>query len=776
MKTSTITLITFSILFTVSLSTRVHAQSDVDLSSVPSCSTQQIADWTHVRDKMLGVAGRDVVGHEVGFSGARKRFGPQPLILDLGGNWRPISGYKETLCGTLDHFSFFPGVWDIDREEDWNNFFMPDEDFKYLISDAKQLFPKAVGSTPKCQSNNEADCIEVEVTVHDDFFQNPYFTRNRKFLKNRPCSILTGHKLCTYGTWIHEKVHSDHPELHPSELFWWTSPPSPPGTSLFSGWWLLAVQDNSNRFNSPTDFDPDLVETMPWAGSPRISQFRLAVELKPGSPVLSLRVNQRENHGVMPSQEDTGTTHLVTLNRVPLARVVEGQATENVGVGFDFCRDDAANRFVGYVDLTTRIQTDDKRNSGFQVLQVIKEGEPAPAAGPTSTPCPPVEAVTEFRLVPDSLKRIEVNGQPRLVADVKAEVSDVGPENRGDVPWKKMRLLRPGKKENIQIDRGAVDAATRQPTNQFLLHDVPLALGQPQSGPTFEVETPQGKQTIEIKGIALVPEVRHETVLAQSPEEGSLETLLVAAGLGPAAQPESFPAVNAVKAQQVTLDLIPTYAVLREDGTPAREEESPLVSALNESVRKTIQDNNLTAYKPLFGVDVPFRVVSWTYKAVNLVTGEEVPVREVSEGTDAADTGEVRVTRGTGNVSNGNLKVLFPKQTPHAVYELQLTATMTDTNNYTGKFEHRLWSHFIRVPKTEENINNFLKMVAERAGASYDQLALLWQARGNQIVLNSQTRRARIFHTLGLQSVEDEKVKLDELQALTRAAKLAGQR
>jgi hypothetical protein len=763
----TITLIT-SILFTLSLPIRVHTQSDIDLTTAPSCSTQQVADWTYVREKMLGVAGRDAAGHEVGFSGAKKRFGG----ISFGGNWLPISGSKETLCGTLDHFGFFPGVWEIDREEDWNNFIIPDPDFKYLIAEAQQLFPDAVKSTPKC---NGADCIEVEITVHDNFFENPYFTRHKQWLSNNPSSILTGQKVCTYGTWIHEKVHDDHPELHPSELFWWVPPPSPQGTSPFSGWWLMAVQDNSNRFNSASDFDP---ETLPWAGPPRTNQFKLAVELKPGQPMLSLRVNQVENHGVIPSLEDSGTTHSVNFNGVPLASVTEGQATENVGVRFDFCRDTAANRFVGYVELTSRLQTDDDGNAGFQVLQVIKEDasiSAAPRPTPTKTQ-QPAEPITKLRLVADSLRRVEVNGQTRLVADLTAEVPVARTENREAAAFKKMRLLKSGKKENIQIDRQSGDSATSLAASQFVLHDVPLALGQPLSGTTFEVETVQGKQTLEIRDLALVPEVNRETVLVQSQEPGALERLLLAAGLGVGPQPESFPSIDTVKTQQATLDLVPTYAVLREDGTLAREDESPIVSALNESVRKASQDNDFTTYDRLFKTRVPFRVTAWKFKAVNLITGQEVPVRDVSEGSDAADANEVRVSRGSGNVANGNLKVLFPKQTPGAVYELQMNATMKDANGYTGTFERRLWSHFIRVPKTQDGLNNFLRMVAQRAGVSYEQLSSLWQASAAQISATAQTRRARIFRTLGLQAIADEKVNLDELQALSRAAKLAGQR
>ena len=768
MKTSSISVLILTVVLTISVPILVRSQTDTELVNAPACSADQISDWSWVRAKTLGVTGRDVFGHEVGSSGARKR-----ILFDLGGNWMPISGRKETLCGTLNRFGFYPGIWDLDREEDWNNFIIPDHDFKFLIKDVQQLFPKSVESTPRCGDMNE-ECIEVEVTVHDDFFENRYFKRNKhKFWPTqKPASILTNQKLCTYGTWIREKVHEDHAELHPSELFWWTAP-EPSGPAPFREWWLLAVLDSSNRFNSPTDFDPDLVETRPWANSPKTNQFKLALQVKTGEPITNLRIKQHENHGVTPSLEDTGTTHLLKHNGLPLVSVTEEQATENIGVRFDFCRDDAANRWIGYLDLTSTLEADGDGYGGYQVIQVIRDdGLPRAAATPTPVAQAGAETTARYEMVPGSLKRIEVDGQPRLVADIQLEMAAATSAELKDDVLKKLNLLTTGKKERIKIDNASelTAAANSQPGSRYLLRDVPFGLGTPQKNARVEIETPQGKQTLEIRDLALVPEVRRETILVQSPDESALATLLGASGLGPATQPESSLRIDAAKTQTVTVDVGPTYAPLRQDGKPAREDESAVVTALNESVRKAVQGNDFRDYETFFKTKVPFKMTAWQFKAVNLATGQEVPVREVTEGTEAADSNEVRIIRASGSVAHGNIKVLFPRQTPGVVYDLVMTATMEDANKYTGSFEHHVWSHYLSVPKT--NIEVLLRLIAGRAGLSYDQLSQQWQGAASRLFTDEQTRRARIFRTLALQAVEDEKVTFEELERLARATKL----
>jgi hypothetical protein len=340
-----------------------------------------------------------------------------------------------------------------------------------------------------------------------------------------------------------------------------------------------------------------------------------------------------------------------------------------------------------------------------------------------------------------------------------------------DDALKKLSLLTSGKKEKIKIE--SVSASdTSQPQTRYL-RDLPFALGTPQKKVRVEIETPQGKQTLEIKDLALVPEVKSENVLVQSRDETALETMLLVSGLGPSTQPIPSLQIDAAKTQTLTVDVVPAYAPLRQDGTAAREDDSAVASALNESVRKAVQSNDFGDYQRLYKTKVPFRMTNWKFTAVNLSTRQEVPVREVEEGTEAADSNEVRIVRGSGPVANGNIKVLFPRQTPGVVYELLMTATMEDANNYTGNFEHRVWSHHLRVQKT--NIDNLLRLIAERAGLPFQPLSQRWQVVTGTLFVDAQTRRARIFRTLSLQAVEDEIITVEELERLVRAAKLTNQ-
>jgi hypothetical protein len=377
-------------------------------------------------------------------------------------------------------------------------------------------------------------------------------------------------------------------------------------------------------------------------------------------------------------------------------------------------------------------------------------------------------------MVANSLRREVADGTARLVADMRLEVPLTATLQPDAI--KQIRVLSPGKKEKVEVRPGADFSAASDSQRQtsYLLLRVPVGVASSQANAKFEVETQQRKQTFEIKNFALVPELNREQVRKQTSEDDALQSLLVAAGVT-ANQPDTTGKIQTARAEQVTIDVTPSYSTLRENLIPMPEEDAPVPTVLNRSVRKAIENNDFEDVERLFASKVPFKVTDWTFKAVNLSTGQEVPVREVSETSEAADENEVRIVRGSGVVANGNLKILFPKKSSRTIYELQMRGTMRDANGYSGVFEHRVWSHFLSV-KSAEAINDVLRFVSQQAGVSYDELSQMWQGSNDSFLPDVRRRRAQMFRVLALQAAEDEKVSLEELQVLVRTAKLTGER
>ena len=761
-----------SLLFLASTMPAV-AQSDTQLTTVPACSTNQLQEWSFIRTKTLGVAGTDVTGSQVGFYGARKR-----IVLKWGPNWLPMLDTKATLCGTLNHFKFFPGVWGLDREEDWNNFIIPDAAFTYLITDVQNVYPKARENTPKCKDN--VDCIEVEVTVHDNFFENPYFT------KKTETSSLTGQKLCTYGPWVREKVHGDKPEIHPSELYWWTRPG--PSVTEPAEWWLMVLQDNSNRYNSTDDFraeagddPPGPPNWFPWAGSPRTARFRLAFEAPDGAPSETLAIKQKENHSVLSSVEDTGTTHVLRHNATDLITVREEQNTDRVGVRFtEVCRDDSAKRYLGYVELTSRVAVDSGQDGGYQVLRVQRGGAvPGPSPGEAAKLASVItQSVDDPRveIIPASLRRVERDGVAYLIADIKM-----------DLPLQKAGVLS---EDKINATAQMIDGAKSRTLDfkelprvtsradgfqqmSFVLRDVPLYANTPVNGQRkVQVRTNEIVQQVEPPPRpALVPEIRREVTRATSDQEIPVELMIVTAG---GDQNEPIPTETALRStavRELELDVMAAYATTRRDNSIAAEDLSPIVENFNQAIEAT-EKKDFSKLQRLFGSTQPFEVTQWKFAATNLSTGKAVSVREVTKQTVDAFPNEIRIIKAEGTVINGNFIAVFPDKT-RDIYELTATATMKDSYGSTGTIEHRLWNHYLRIKPTEQAVDALLKSVAARSGVSQENLLRSWQVSPSRIPLEDPSvRRGRTFRQIGFQAAQDGKVTFDEFQALVRAAKL----
>lgn len=235
-------------------------------ATTPVCTPDDLLELGRVVDKTQGVKGQDPVGYFIADFPA-ERFG----ILNIN-NWHPLSGYKETLCGELHHFNVYDGSG---AEMDWNHFMIPTPDFEYLITDA---LPYKGGSGTWCQDDDwhscvgENDCMEGELTPDETFYENPWFP------KSVGDSVLEGRQICMYGAWIRECVHGHRPEIHTAELTWWKETW---GTADL--YWLMVLQDDSNRFDTKDDFDIEGTappEWRPWAAAPMTAKFQLAFEVR----------------------------------------------------------------------------------------------------------------------------------------------------------------------------------------------------------------------------------------------------------------------------------------------------------------------------------------------------------------------------------------------------------------------------------------------------------------------------------------------------------------
>jgi len=697
------------------------------LGAVSVCSPSQEEEWTAVREGSLGASGRDAIGHTIGRYPARKFL--------LVNNWYPMDVVKRTLCGTLHEFNFYDG---LGKEADWNNFLIPSGAFIRLLEDARAYAHP--GAVRDCGA--EDNCVEGEVTPEKRLYEYPNFP------KSSGKSPLEGKPLCTYGPWVAEKLHGFRPEIHPSELVWWSE-----ATGAELNHFFLVVQDGSNRFDGPGDYGgpSNRPNWQPWAKSPRSALFWVAFEWNVSEPARTLYV-QLEGRKVVTKATD-GRKHLLEYEGKPVLRLVEQQAREeDVGVRFvEVCRDPATTRLRGYAEISVKVgEGDEDGMEGFAVLRV----------GPAQDPLPALPAVGP-QATARSPRRVESAGRPRLLVDLELEFSD---------------SARRAPEESIVTD-ATLSSGRRLPVPTPLPGKRTVIPGVPvEPGVSVIVGLRSGRQVpITLPGLGVAPVVTAETPDLADADPSAWDSLMrsARARVPPAAR-TAFP-------QDLTLKAARSWAVSsqidyapRRDGEVGAEDDSSLSDELNALVRRG-SARELSGPRELFSV-------KWDFRATDLTTGRPVAVVVNRQATG----NRVRVGIAESPVGQANFRVSFPTAPASHIYHLVAQARVTDAFGHTGELRQEVWSHVLAAESPSKLADALVNAAATLAGVAprgLDEAARLdlrrevagaeEQARAARAAERDPRRqRARLLRLASERAAEDNLATVGELEQLVRVAAL----
>ncbi len=727
---------------------RRNFELTTDTTSV--CTADQNGEWERVVNLTQRVRGQDPAGYFIADFPAEK-FG----ILNIN-NWHPLSGYKETLCGELHHFNVYDGSG---AEMDWNHFMIPAPDFEFLITDA---LPYKGGSGTFCLDDDwhscvgENDCMEGELTPDQSFYENPWFP------KSTGESVLEGQQICMYGPWIRECVHGHRPEIHTAEQTWWKEKWR--DADLY---WLLALQDDSNRFDEEDEFDiegtvPD--EWRPWAAAPMTARFQIAFEVNPAGPALHFEIGEAFAHNIVTSLDpdssvdaDNGADHAIEYNGEIVLTANENQPKDaDLGVTFtDVCRQ-ANERLRGYVTITTKMGVNNDGDEGYHVLFVTGSADKVTRP----IPVPPefrAKAVILTTADPNSMRRLEIDGRPQLVGDLRAEIEGLKVADPDDTAIDRMEIVAPthlGQELVYQADPKAKGGLVK---GLRLFETVHLAFTT-QAGARIESVWP---------GLSVAVLIDEQVSASSDALASSWPVLVKAAGGSEASAPQGL---HVKRTREAQLSAAIQYA-MRKEGRVSMEEGSPFVERLNEVVARGDEKD----LNPIFGTNQPFEIV-WTFEATNLRTGASVPVgtRTAAATKDAAT---IVVNDVPAKFSKQTIRIAFPEGTDE-VYEVRAKAKVTDVFGSASEIEHRVWSHFIADGTGAAIVRPLLPTVAAAAGVAAEDL--LAAASLGKLPLNDprlrdpKVRRGLVVHNFAMQAADDARISIGELGSLISGAKLLG--
>jgi hypothetical protein len=694
-------------------------------ANTPIATSSEFLEIDRVIERQMGVAGRDVLGHKMGPNIA-KRTG-------LGLNWYPLDIYKQTLCGALDRFGFYDGAG---AEADWNNFIIPGMGFEYILEDARSLVDEVndPSSSPiqDC-AGGENNCVEGEVTPDEHFYENPWFTRTVTLTENFPgirielSSVREGRPLCTYGPWVWEEAHGNRPEIHPSEMYWWSEET---GAASESRHILMTLQDDSNRFDNTDNYNGNIVR--PWSKFPRINEFKVAFILNPQNEFLEVSVSNlaarhivTREHSDAGRDSDDGNVHALVYNTRTVLRVSELRARDDdIGIRFDDLRRSAnGDRLQGNIAITSALGRGDRGEEGYHVILVTTKRHFS-----ITLPTLPEAVISEIVLktpakVHGSRESLTLREGAQLTGDLAFQVVD------GDV----LGVVRP--------------------PNIF-------------SGGLVKLESPTGGSAIDLPPIALVPQIRMREPHS-SRDTNAWGNFAKASGASAAA----VAPLDLRKFQQLQFEISPTYALVRNN-EPSLEEDSPFVEELNE----VIEDGKPEAIRRLWGAETPIADVNYSFEAKDVVTGEAVPVR-----VGAFAARDIGITILPSEGSSPRLQVDFPQHPESTVYELKIKAEMRDTLGNKGVGERSVWSHGLDVSNQDDDFKRTALILARLIDLPSNDLlsaSSLEHLPDDGLGVSGDFHRcARLVHLYFLgASEEDHTIGLDEWRHLLALSKSCAER
>ena len=723
---------------------------NITTATTPACTTDQNKLWERVVNHQQGVRGLDHVREEIEMFPAEK-FG----FLNIN-NWHPVNGRKETLCGTLHHFNVFDGSGD---EMDWNNFVIPSPEFQFLITD---VLPLKGGSGTWCVDDNWHDCdgtdncLEAELTPDETFYNNPWFP------KSTGDSVLEGRQICTYGPWIHECVHGHRPEIHPSEQYWWKEKWHDADL-----WWLMALQDDSNRFDEEDEFDTEdeqSNEWRPWGAAPISSRFMIAFEVNPAGSVLRYEIGEAFAQNVVTKKDadsmedaDNGMQHALVYNGDLVLRANENQERDtDIGVTFtDICRQ-PGDTLRGFVSLSTRVGVTNDGQEGYHVLFVT--GHTEEVRPPVRIPEVATDVIVLTQAKEDSMKPVEIDGRLQLVGELKTKVRAGNRAGKADATIERMEVAAPIHLRDALVFEPDPKGGDGSIKGLRLMESTQM---------TFE--TAAGTRTGSTWPGLAVAALIDEQVSGDTVAPASVWPELVKAAGGNVAMPPQ--GLRVLRVGETKLSAAIQYAMLK-DGRVGLEEGSPFVERLNEVLAKG-DEKELSA---IFGTNQPFKV-EWSFEAADIRTGASVQVVKSTGQAVVRGQTAVVVSDVPGKYSNQAVRIAFPEDS-NGIYELKATAKITDVFGSTNETEHRMWSHYLADGKRGTIVKPLLPAIAAAAGVpAEDLMAATGYGKlppNDPRHLDPKVRRALIVYTFALQAVDDSRISVDELTSLITGAKLVG--
>ncbi len=664
-------------------------------ANCPVCTEAQKMAWAATHDSTFRVRAKDLLGHRIGLNRANTFSGKA--------KYRPILHDKQIGCGKFVSF----GLYTNDKGEwDWNIRVTPTAYSRAMHDAIRNATPAEKLQEWPCNG----DCFKGEITTDNGFRDNPYFNVDVPYVTinflgfeipvepdvSEATSILTtSDTLCMYGPWVQDLGHSDHAEIHPSEVIWWRD-------RATGAVYAIIAQDDTNRFDRAGDFrmDDQPNWSRPWSAFPRWTELRVAFAADAaGTAPGWLTVDDIEAHRILTKynnvasrDSDDGDRHALQYNGNVIMNVRELEnPSDRIGVTFvDMCRlaTDEGELIIGYVALQTVISDHDRgdggdaRDEGYYVLKLTFD-EPIR--------WPPITAnfnglISRLRAVRTSRSSADSIARSTPIADRLARDPRAPRYMLSMTPLRASGGVLVGDLSGRRLASGAAAAAVR---GSARLNARPGARIPLTRGGTFTIRDGQDSIRFRIPSHRLSGSVHLDSVTVAGRDADAASA--VASFLGDNVN-EAAVARHLMRVRRRVVEITPEYSGQRDETTDHLGDETALAEILNAAIDGAAQGDRARLLR-LYGNPQPF-TISWSFTARNLATGETIPLA-----TAPARANAPVVQISSGSFSNSRLTIHMPQS---GVFEVTASARFRDADGIEGTFSHTVQSHQLNISSPEE--------------------------------------------------------------------------
>ncbi len=326
-----------------------------------NCTKEMIRNLDSIANYYYGVTGSGFIGNDeyIGKDCFAKK--------QWAGPWKPVDGYKRTVCGKL-FIKKRKNPFVSSKNEKYHLISDGDGDMViYIIPDSAFQWLQLKSLRPHGHLHNEFS-IAGEIALKNT--DKEIEANAAAYIKSLNLDSIQFKPVGFYGPWVSDVRNDNSPEIHPLQQMWRREILNDSVTEFQ----LYSFFDNSSRYNDKDDFTGDCRDQV-WAPNPLLNTFYIPFEI-------SIKDTHRLNYDFyVPSSKNINPVEAqdkqirLIVNGITEIEVNKSDASFPKISFYEVCQTDEQT-IHGYLKIETSIGLQNTNEAAHAIIKVLQKKMP----------------------------------------------------------------------------------------------------------------------------------------------------------------------------------------------------------------------------------------------------------------------------------------------------------------------------------------------------------------------------------------------------------------